>query len=137
ETYPELDYAVAVLPRGKKAATLAFSTAFVISEAAPFPDDAWQLLSYMAGKEGMKEWTQSGIALPTRRSVAEANQFDKHPIYKTFMESVPFSRLYQVRYMERWSDEMLATMQSFFYKDTPIRPAMEKLQQKITKYKLP
>ena len=85
----------------------------------------------------MKEWTESGIALPTRRSVTEANHFNEHPVYKTFMESVEFSRLYQVQYMERWSDEMLATLQSFFYKDTEVRPAMEKLQNKISKYKLP
>jgi len=136
ENYPEMKYKVAVLPKGKQAATLAFSTAFVIAKEAPYPDDAWKLLSYMAGKEGMAEWTQSGIALPTRKSVAEQNKFYEHPIYGTFMESVEFAHLYQIKFMERWSDEMSATMQAFFYRDAPVKESLQKLEEKISKYKL-
>ena len=30
-------------------------------------------MNYLVGKEGMTNWTKTGIAMPTRRSVAEAN----------------------------------------------------------------
>ncbi len=136
DNYPDLDFGLAVLPKGKQAATLAFATAFVIADKASYPDDAWTLLSYMAGKEGMKEWTQSGIALPTRKSVALANNFYEHPIYSVFMESVEFSHLYQVDFMERWADEMSATMQAFFYRDAPIQESVQKLESKLAQYKL-
>lgn len=136
DNYPDFSYQVAVLPKGKQAATLAFATAFVISKEAPFPEEAWKLLSYMTGKEGMKAWTKSGIALPTRKSVAEENKFYDHPVYGTFMKSVEFSHLYQVDYMERWSDEMSATMQAMFYRDVSVKESLQKLQTKIASYKL-
>ncbi|MEM6801357.1 MAG: ABC transporter substrate-binding protein [Bacteroidota bacterium] len=136
EQYPDLEYKVAILPKGKQRATLAFATAFVIGHEAPYPDEAWELLSYMTGKEGMREWTESGIALPTRKSVAEENGFYEHPIYGTFMESVDFSYLYQIKYMERWSDEMVASMQAMFYRNAPVRESLEKLESRISTYKL-
>lgn len=136
ENYPDMEYGVAVLPAGKEKATLAFSTAFVIGEEAPYPEDAWKLLSYLAGKEGMTAWTASGIALPTRKSVAIENNFYEHPIYKTFMESVEFSHLYQVQLMERWADEMSSTMQALFYRNAPIKESLEKLEAKIATYQL-
>ena len=136
ENFPDMDYGLAVLPKGKQAATLAFSVAMVIPKQAVYPDDAWQLLAYLTGKEGMKEWTKSGIALPTRKSVTLANKFDEHPIYSVFMESVPIARLYQIQYMERWSDEMGAAMQALFYRDVEVKETLEKLEKKIAKYKL-
>lgn len=136
ENFPDLDYGLAILPKGKEAATLAFSVAMVMPKKGYYPDEAWQLLSYLTGKEGMQKWTESGIALPTRKSVAEANKFNEHPIYSVFIESVPFAKLYQIRYMERWADEMSTSMQALFYRNAPVKPTLEKLEKKIAKYKL-
>ena len=52
------------------------------------------------------------------------------------MESVEFAHLYQIKFMERWSDEMSATMQAFFYRDAPVKASLQKLEEKISKYKL-
>jgi multiple sugar transport system substrate-binding protein len=134
--FPELDYGVAILPKGKQAATLAFSVAMVMPKKSDYPEEAWQLMSYLTGKEGMRDWTKSGIALPTRKSVAKEIEFDKHPIYSVFMESVPYARLYQIQYMERWSDEMGAAMQALFYRDVTVEETLNKVEQKIAKYKL-
>ncbi|GAA3331909.1 hypothetical protein GCM10020331_090320 [Ectobacillus funiculus] len=38
---------------------------------------AWELLSYLTGKEGMETWTSKGYALPTRQSVAAKLGYDK------------------------------------------------------------
>jgi len=134
--YPNIKYGVTTLPAGKIKATLAFSTAYVIPKEAKHPQDAWKMLSYFAGKEGMKAWTATGLAFPTRKSIAEANGFYTHPTYKVFMESVSFARPLIVRYSERWYDEAGAALQSVFYGGVPPDEAMKKLEPKLMKLKL-
>lgn len=136
ENYPDLEYGVTFLPAGKRKATLAFSTAYVIPKDAKYPEDAWKLLSYLAGKEGMQKWTALGLAMPTRQSVAHQNGFYEHPVYRVFMESVDFAELYQIRYLERWYDESNATLQAIFYNAKDPRLAMRDLEPRIAKYRL-
>jgi len=134
--YPRIKYKVAPLPQGKVKSTLAFSTAYVIPKEAKYPENAWKMLSYFAGKEGMTQWTKTGLAFPTRKSVADANGFYTHPIYKTFMASVPFARPLFVNYSERWYDEANAALQSVFYGNVPPLQAMQALAPKLEKLKL-
>lgn len=134
--YPKIQFAVAELPAGKVKATLAFSTAYVIPKEAKNPANAWKMLSYFAGKKGMTAWTKSGLAFPTRKSVAINNGFYEHPIYKTFMESVSFARPLFVNCSERWYDEANASLQSVFYGKTSPEEAMKKLSPKLDKLKL-
>ena len=136
EGYPAIKYGVAPLPQGKVKSTMAFSTAYVIPKEAKYPDNAWKMLSYFVGKEGMTQWTKTGLAFPTRKSVAEANGFYTHPVYKTFMESVPFARPLFVNYSERWYDESNAALQSVFYGGTSPAQAMQDLAPKLKKLKL-
>ncbi|MDQ6422055.1 ABC transporter substrate-binding protein [Paenibacillus sp. LHD-117] len=77
-TYPDLDYGTAEIPtmNGKKG-TMAFTVAYVMNKQAKNKEAAWQLISYLTGKEGMKTWTSKGFALPTRKSVAAELGFDK------------------------------------------------------------
>lgn len=134
--YPAIQYGVAPLPMGKTRATIAFSTAYVIPKEARHPENAWKMFSYFAGKEGMTKWTKTGLAFPTRKSVADANGFYQHPTYRVFMESVPFARPLFVNYSERWFDEASASLQSIFYGDVDPHTAMQTLAPKLEKLKL-
>ena len=133
---PDLEYGVVELPRGKKKATLAFSVAMVIPKQSEHKEDAWKLLSYLTGKEGMKTWTESGIALPTRKSVAEENGFYQDSVYSVFMRSVDYAKLYKVNMQERWYDESQAAMQGIFYKKKDIAATLKELEKNLEKYKL-
>lgn len=133
---PDLEYGVVELPKGKKKATLAFSVAMVIPKQSTHKDDAWTLLSYLNGKKGMKTWTESGIALPTRKSVAEENGFYQDSIYGVFMKSVDYAKLYKVNMQERWFDESQAAMQGIFYKKKDIAETLKELAKNLEKYKL-
>lgn len=133
---PNLDYGVIELPRGKKKSTLAFSVAMVIPKQSEHKEDAWTLLSYLNGKEGMKTWTESGIALPTRKSVAEENGFYDDPVYSVFMNSVKYAKLYKINMQERWFDESQAAMQGIFYKKNDIGETLKGLAKNLEKYKL-
>ncbi|MEM1339470.1 MAG: ABC transporter substrate-binding protein [Bacteroidota bacterium] len=133
---PDLEYGVVELPKGKKKATLAFSVAMVIPKQSKHKEDAWKLLSYLNGKEGMTTWTESGIALPTRKSVAEKNGFYNDSIYSVFMKSVDYAKLYKVNMQERWYDESQSAMQGIFYKKKDIGKTLKELAVNLEKYTL-
>ncbi|MCH7524783.1 MAG: ABC transporter substrate-binding protein [Bacteroidetes bacterium] len=136
ESFPDVKYKVAELPMGKYKATLAFSTAYVIPKTTKHLDDTWKMFSYLAGKKGMKEWTSSGIALPTRKSVALENGFYQDSIFSVFMKSVVYAKLYKIDLKERWFDESEAAMQAVFYKGKEPEEVLKKLAKKLEKYKL-
>ncbi|MFC4775835.1 ABC transporter substrate-binding protein [Paenibacillus sp. GCM10023252] len=76
--YKDLEYGTAELPtvNGKKG-TMAFTVAYVMNKESKKKEAAWELISYLTGKEGMKTWTSKGFALPTRKSVSAELGYDK------------------------------------------------------------
>ena len=105
DNYPDLEYGIIPLPAGKQRATVAFTTAYSMPKYVKDAQKTWHLLNYLTSKEGMKSWTESGIAMPTRKSVAIENGFYEHETYKVFMESAAFAKPFQVRYSERGFDQ--------------------------------
>jgi multiple sugar transport system substrate-binding protein len=71
-TYPTIKYAWAPLPKGKQDANLGFTTSYSIGKDSKNKDAAWVLLTYLTGPEGMKIWTQGGVANPSRKDVPPA-----------------------------------------------------------------
>ncbi len=136
DQFPELDYGIFPLPRGKEQSTVAFTVAYSIPKASEHKKDAWQLLDYLVGEEGMSQWTSSGVAMPTRRSVAEKNGFYEHPVFKVFMESAEFARPFQVEYSERGYEELVVAFQAVFFADKAPRDALTDIKGQIEKYKL-
>ena len=136
DNFPDLEYGIAPLPAGKQRATVAFTTAYAMPKSTKCPGEAWELMSYLVGKEGMKNWTKTGIAIPTRRSVAEVNGLAEHPVYKVFMESAEFARPFQVQYSERGFEEVAVGFQAIFFADKSPREAMEEIAEQIKKYQL-
>ena len=136
DNFPEIDYGVAILPAGKRVSTVAFTTAYVMPKDTRYEPDAWKMMNYLVGKEGMAKWTSKGLALPSRRSVAERNGFLEHPVFKTFMQSAEVALPLQVEYSERGFEEVVVAMQAIFFQGTPPRKAMEDIKKRIEKYRL-
>jgi multiple sugar transport system substrate-binding protein len=67
--FPDTPYEMAELPQGVQPGNLAFTVAYSIGEDSPNKDQAWVLLQYLAGQEGMTQWTSLGLALPARDDV--------------------------------------------------------------------
>ncbi len=136
DNYPDIEYGIVPLPAGKHRATVAFTTAYASPKATAFPEASWEMMQYLVGREGMANWTKSGIAMPTRRSVAEANGFYDNPVYRVFMESAEFALPFQVEYSERGFEEIVVAFQAIFYTGASPREAMEDIASQIKKYKL-
>ena len=134
--YPNLNWQVAELPRGKEKATIAFTTAFSMPRSSKFKEDAWSMLSYLTGKNGMRIWTEQGLALPSRKSVAIDNGFYEDPVYGVFMNSAEYAKTFQVEFSERGFEEMVVAMQAIFFTGKEPERAMNDIKARIEKYSL-
>jgi multiple sugar transport system substrate-binding protein len=70
--YPGVKYTWAPMPRGRQQATLGFTASYSIAKEAAHKQAAWVLLSYLTGAQGMRLWTQGGVANPSRSDVPPA-----------------------------------------------------------------
>jgi multiple sugar transport system substrate-binding protein len=71
-TYPDTAYEWAPMPKGAEQATLGFTVSYSIGVDSANQDQAWVLLSYLTGPEGMTTWTKGGVANPSRQDVPAA-----------------------------------------------------------------
>ena len=70
-TYPDVKYAWAQMPTGSSGSpvTISYTAAYAIGADAKNKDQAWTLMQYLVGKDGMTKWTEGGVALPSRSDV--------------------------------------------------------------------
>lgn len=135
ETFPNVEYATAEVPtvNGKKG-TMAYTVAYVMNQQSKHKPQAWELISYLTGKEGMKAWTSGGSVFPTRKSVTTALKYDKTPLYSPFIAGVAYANLWQL-------DENLPTIANNFNNqfisallgEQTLANAMNKAQQTANK----
>lgn len=96
DTFPNLEFATAELPTiNSKKNTMVFTVAYVMNKQAKHKAEAWELISYLTGKQGMQKWTGTGFALPTRKSVAEKLGYDQDPLRSPFVSGVPYATPWQ------------------------------------------
>jgi multiple sugar transport system substrate-binding protein len=72
DTFPSLSYkAYPMVSKGpnKGRGNLAFTVSYSIGRDSPNKNEAWTLLSYLTGKQGMKVWTSKGVAMSSRSDV--------------------------------------------------------------------
>jgi multiple sugar transport system substrate-binding protein len=62
-------WGIAPLPKDKQNGNLVFSVAYVMNASSHVKTQAWDLISYLTGKTGMKQWVNLGGYLPGRKSI--------------------------------------------------------------------
>jgi multiple sugar transport system substrate-binding protein len=67
--FPDTPFEIAALPEGAQQGDLAVAVSYSIGVDSVNKDQAWVLLQYLAGQEGMEQWTSQGLALPSRDDV--------------------------------------------------------------------
>ncbi|MBA3876654.1 MAG: hypothetical protein C0498_06920 [Anaerolinea sp.] len=70
-TFPDIKYGWAEMPTGSSGSpvTISYTVSYSIGADSVNKDQAFVLLTYLAGKDGMEKWTAGGVALPSRRDV--------------------------------------------------------------------
>lgn len=96
ETFPKLEFSTAEVPtvNGKKG-TMVYTVAYVMNKKTQHKEAAWQLLSYLTSKAGMKAWAKEGLVLPARKSVLSELGHDQNPLYAPFVEGSDYATIWQ------------------------------------------
>lgn len=133
--YPDLEYGTAELPtvNGVKG-TMAFTVAYVMDKNSKKKEAAWELISYLTGKEGMKTWTSKGFALPTRKSVAQELGYAQDEIRGAIVAGAAYATPWQSgstlpTIMNNFNNQFVDA----FLGNTDIKTAMEKAQDVANK----
>lgn len=96
DTFPKLEFATAEVPKvGRKKGTMAFTVAYVMNKKSKKKNAAWQLISYLTSKEGMKAWAKEGLVLPSRKSVLTELGYDSNPLYTPFVKGATYATIWQ------------------------------------------
>ncbi|MDE5415058.1 ABC transporter substrate-binding protein [Alkalihalobacterium chitinilyticum] len=95
ETFPNLEFGTAEVPTiDGQNGTMAFTVAYVMNAQSEKKEAAWELISYLTGKEGMEQWTSGGSALPTRVSVAESLGLYDDEIRQPFISGASYATVW-------------------------------------------
>ncbi|MEM6751466.1 MAG: ABC transporter substrate-binding protein [Cyanobacteria bacterium P01_C01_bin.38] len=135
ETFPNLEFGTAEVPtiNGKKG-TMVFTVAYVMNKKAKHKTEAWELISYLTGKKGMEKWTQNGIALPTRKSVAEKLGYEQDNLRSAFVAGVDYAIAWQIgKYSALIINNFENQFTSAILGQQPLETAMKKAQIEANK----
>jgi multiple sugar transport system substrate-binding protein len=93
--YPTVKYNVVELPAGPKGkATMAFTVCYAMPASGKNTDSALKLVNYLTGPDGMKAWTDLGLAMPTRQSLRDG-WLQKFPNLKPFLDGAAYAHKWQ------------------------------------------
>jgi multiple sugar transport system substrate-binding protein len=96
ENAPDLDFGIAEMPAGPAGkATLAFTVSFSAYAETQVPEQAWTVINYLTGEEGMSRWTSLGLAMPARPALADA-WLQQFPEREPFLVSGEYARGWQL-----------------------------------------
>jgi len=108
---PDLKFGIAEMPAGPVAtATLAFTVCYCIFNDTEVPEQAWELVNFLTGPEGMGKWTSLGLAMPARPGLSAA-WLAQYPEREPFLLGGEYAKPWQLgpggqRFMEDANGEM-------------------------------
>lgn len=78
DAFPDIKWTFAEMPTGSSGqkVTINYTAAYGIGVDSEQKDAAWVLMQYLTGPDGMKKWTEGGIAVPSRSDVATPAGFE-------------------------------------------------------------
>ncbi|MCS6872883.1 MAG: ABC transporter substrate-binding protein [Anaerolineae bacterium] len=95
DQFPDLKHKAVELPAGPAGkATMAFTVCYAVPMKAKNPEAAIKFVDYLTGAEGMKAWTDLGLAMPTRASLREG-WLAKFPNLEPYLNGAEYARKWQ------------------------------------------
>ncbi len=97
DQFPDVNWGVTELPAGPGGkATMAFTVCYGVPAAGQNQEASLRLVNYLTGAEGMKAWTDLGLAMPTRQSLREG-WLEQFPELEPFLNGADYARAWQFR----------------------------------------
>ena len=91
DQFPDLNWGVTEMPAGPGGdATMAFTVCYGVAADAPNPEESIALANWLTGAEGMAQWTDLGLAMPTRASLSDA-WLEQFPDLEPFLAGADYA----------------------------------------------
>lgn len=94
---PSLNWAVAPYPKGKKKVMYQIVVYLAISSKTKYPDECWEFLKFMIGKEGQRLITNDRSDMPILKSMAYSKEFlnysSRPDANKVFIDMLEYARI--------------------------------------------
>ncbi|MCB8982691.1 MAG: ABC transporter substrate-binding protein [Ardenticatenaceae bacterium] len=95
DQFPDVNFDVVELPAGPGGkATMSFTVCYGVPANAAHHDASVRLVNFLTGSEGMKAWTDLGLAMPTRASLRDT-WLEKFPNLEPFLNGAEYSHPWQ------------------------------------------
>ncbi len=95
DQFPNLNFGVAELPAGPAGkATMAFTVCYAAPANGKNATASWDLINFLTGADGMKAWTDLGLAMPTRQSLS-AGWAAQYPDSQPFISGAEYAYPWQ------------------------------------------
>ncbi|NEO07568.1 MAG: ABC transporter substrate-binding protein [Moorea sp. SIO3I8] len=135
QTFPKIEFATAEVPSiGNHKGSMVYTVAYVMNKQAKNKEAAWELISYLTGKEGMKAWANGGLAIPARKSVISELGYEQNPLYTPFIAGADYATIWQEDeklpiFMTHFDNQFLSALLG----EQSLKSAMKKAQQTANK----
>jgi multiple sugar transport system substrate-binding protein len=102
------------------------------------PEEAWKLLTYLAGEEGQKELARTGLAQPAMQDIAESKDFldGQPPASKAFLLKAVDAGVFQpdsVKWQEALMSYLYPSLDKIWAGDKDIEGIMKKTVKEMNK----
>jgi multiple sugar transport system substrate-binding protein len=137
EKAPNLEYGIVELPvkeAGKPNSNMAFTVAYVMSKNSKHKDAAFKLIQYLTSEEGQQIVVESGLALPSRKSMGQ-KFVEKYPERAAFVKGAAYAVPFQYgEYGPSLTNAANKAVESLVLKqETSAQAALEKAQKEALK----
>jgi multiple sugar transport system substrate-binding protein len=97
DQFPDVNFGVTELPAGPAGkATMAFTVCYGVPADGKNKEASFKLVNFLTGPDGMKEWTDLGLAMPTRQSLRDG-WLEKFPDLEPFLNGADYAHKWQFR----------------------------------------
>ena len=97
DQFPDVNFGLSELPAGPAGkATMAFTVCYGVPADGKDTAASFDVVNYLTGPEGMKAWTDLGLAMPTRQSL-RADWLALYPDLEPFLNGAEYAYKWQFR----------------------------------------
>lgn len=97
DQFPDVNFGLSELPAGPAGkATMAFTVCYGVPADGKDTAASFDVVNYLTGPEGMKAWTDLGLAMPTRQSL-RADWLALYPDLEPFLNGAEYAHKWQFR----------------------------------------
>ncbi|KXZ39258.1 carbohydrate ABC transporter substrate-binding protein, CUT1 family [Alkalithermobacter thermoalcaliphilus JW-YL-7 = DSM 7308] len=94
EAGPDVNYGIAKLPRGNQEGNLAFTVGYAMSANSKYKEESAKLINFLTGKEALTMVVESGLAIPSRKSMSKLFA-QKYPERSALVEGTVGAKVFQ------------------------------------------